>query len=128
MPMIYRTHTVVATTDSSGDATVYDTDDVSGYKYYNGEIIEIRFVDTDLDAGADFTITVEGTGENLWTQDNQGADATKRPLVLAQSVLGIDLTAVYVRPFLTEDRIKIVIANGDNTKSGTFTILVRRQE
>lgn len=127
MAMIYRTHTVVATTDASGDVTVYDTDNTS-YEKYNGEIIEIRFVDTDLPTAADFTITVEGTGENLWTQDNQGASATKRPLILAQSILGVDLTAVYVRPFLTEDRIKIVIANGDNTKSGTFTILVRRQE
>lgn len=123
---------VTLTTNAAGGVTDYDVGlDQDGrtreHVGYTGELVSIRYVKDDYADTVDFTITVEGTGESLWTQTNRTASQIVRPLVLAQDGLGADLVAVYEPIVLVEDRIKIVIANGGAAKSGTFIIVTRQQ-
>ena len=103
------------TCDAAGNSTDY-TDLVQG-KIINA----IRFVDTDMDAGVDFTITNETTGETILTLANQAASATFYPATLLDDLAGgAPLLAVYARPSVGHSRIKIVTAQGGVSKSCAF--------
>ena len=117
--MYPHVETVAVTTDASGDATVYSA-------HVRGLLSQIRYVKDDFDNGVDFTITNETTGETLWTQSNVNADATVAP---RQATHGTDGTAslyaaagepVEDKIAIPGHRIKIVIAQGGDTKNGTF--------
>lgn len=109
---------VTVTTDAEGAATVY-TDAV------NGLLSQIRYVKDNFEAGVDFTITVEDTGETLWAEEDVDASATRAP---RQPTHGTDgaasLYADTGEPvndmIAVAGRIKIVIAAGGASKSGTF--------
>lgn len=117
--MYVQRHTVTLETDGSGDATGY-TERVSGV------LSQIRYVKDDFVNGVDFTITVEDTGEVLWDQDNVDASATVAPRQATHSTLGVgalyaaDGAAVLAPIAIAYSRIKVVVANGGATKSGTF--------
>lgn len=112
-------HTVVVTTDADGDAEVYTLDGL------NGRVLAIEYVDTDLDSGADFTITIDGTGEGLWTETNAGGtDKIVYPKKQNHDLVGAALASNFDYQFIADDRVKIVIAQGGNVKTGTFRILV----
>lgn len=121
--MAIRKFSVVATTDASGDATVYSP-------YLTGYINDIEYVKTDFADGVDFTITLEGTGRGLWTESNVNAAAIKAPRQPTHSLVGAAQlyasggTAVNDRVAAARDRVKIVIASGGNVKTGTFVITV----
>lgn len=124
MVMSYiRKLTVAVTTASDGSATVYS-------EVFTGKISQIRYVKTDFANGVDFTITVDGTGEGVWTESNVDASATRAPRQATHGVDGAASlyasggTAVQVPIAVAHDRIKIVIASGGDTKTGTFYILV----
>jgi len=78
----------------------------------------------------DFTITSEATGQVLWSELNVNADATKAPRQATHDTSGV--AAVYAaagspvldKIALANDRIKIVIAQGGDAKSGTFHIVM----
>lgn len=118
--MHVQTFSVAVTTASDGTATAY-SDQV------NGLLSQIRYVKTDFPDGVDFTITAEATGETLWTESDVNASATRAPRQATHSTAGAaalyagggaavnDLIAV-------SGRVKIVIANGGDTKTGTFHI------
>lgn len=111
--------TVTVTTDASGDATAYTT-------VVTGKLSQIRYVKSDFDAGVDFTITAEATGETLWAQNDVNASATVAPRQATHSTAGVAAlyaaagSAVLDKIALANDRIKIVVAQGGNAKSGTF--------
>lgn len=117
-----KRHTVVVTTDESGDATAY-TDEVNGF------LSQARYVKTDFADGVDFTITSEVTGETLWSESDVNADATRAP---RQATHGTDGSAsLYAgsgepveAPIAVTGRIKVVVANGGNGASGTFHFMV----
>lgn len=110
---------VVVTTDSSGDGTGYIDVDY-------GLLSQIRYVKTDFADVADFAITVEGTGEGLWSQSDVNASATKAPRQATHGVDGAAAlfasggTAIQDKIAIVQDRIKVVVAQGGDTKTGTF--------
>ncbi|KRA42104.1 hypothetical protein [Devosia sp. Root635] len=116
-----RKHTVPAITASDGSATVYSP-------YISGYIESVQYVKDDFTDGVDFTITAEATGENIWTDTNINASETVRPRAPTHSTAGVAAlyagsgTAVNDRIALGRDRVKIVIAAGGDTHSGTFVI------
>jgi hypothetical protein len=119
--MIKR-HVVTVTTDASGDAIAYSP-------VLTGKISTIRYVKTDFADGVDITVTAEATGEGIWAEENVNASATRAPRQLVYTTAGVaSLYAatfgVYTEPIvLAADRVKIVVAQGGDTKSGTFHIV-----
>lgn len=123
MPTYTERHAVTAITDSSGDAEVY-TPNVTG------RLITIRYVKTDFADGVDFTITAEATGETLWTDTDINASETVAPRQATHDTAGAaSLFAAAGEPvedhiYLANDRVKIVVASGGDTKTGTFHVVI----
>lgn len=118
-----RKFTVPITTNGSGAATAYSP-------YLSGNISTIQYVKTDFADGVDFTITAEATGEGIWTESDVNAAVIKHPRAPSHSQAGVAAlyaaggTAVNVPIALSRDRVKIVIASGGDTKTGSFVITV----
>lgn len=116
-----ETHEVVVTTDASGDATAY-------IGPVNGRLANLIYTKDDFATGVDFTITAEDTGLGIWTEVDVNATKTVAPLQPAHNQSGVvqDTAGdVWESPiYLADERIKIVIANGGNAASGTFTAVI----
>ena len=116
---------VSVTTDASGAATAYSP----SIPY--GQLSTIRYVKTDFDAGVDFNITLESTGETLWAENDVNASATRAPRQATHSTAGAAAlyaaggVAVLAPIPIANDRIKIVVASGGNVKSGSFHFVIR---
>lgn len=110
---------VTVTTAADGSATAYS--DV-----LTGKLSQIRYVKTDFANGSTFTITAEATGETLWGESNVDASATRAPRQATHSTAGAASlyaaggAAVNDKIAIANDRIKIVIAAGGDTKTGVF--------
>jgi hypothetical protein len=121
--MTIRRFEVTVTTASDGTATAYSP-------YLSGYIHAIQYVKTDYADGVDFTITAEATGETIWTQSDVNAAAVKAPRQATHSNVGVAAlyasggVAVNDRIALGRDRVKIVLAQGGNAKTGKFIIIV----
>jgi hypothetical protein len=122
-----RRLSVSVTTAADGSATVYS--DPIDY----GQLSQIRYmkpVSGGFDDGSAITITAEATGETLWAQTGVNASATVAPRMATHSTAGVASlfaaggTAVTDKIAIASDRIKIVIASGGNTKTGTFIFLL----
>lgn len=120
--MFVRRHTVSVTTAAGGTATVYS-------EVVNGRILSIQYVKNNFENGVDFAITTETTGQNLWTEENVDASTQRAPRQPTHANDGS--ASLYADGYPVEDyyavdneRIKIAIAEGGNTKSGTFLITV----
>lgn len=115
--------TITPTTDASGDATEYsDT-------IHHGEILAVIYTKDDFADGVDFDISLEDTEQELWDEDDVNASATRYPRVQVHDTTGTALTLdgtriAYTRIPVYRERVKVVIANGGDTKSGTFLVLV----
>ncbi len=114
--------TVAATTDGSGDVTVYSP-------VITGRILAIIYVKTDYANGVDFTITAEATGETIWTQLDVNATARVYPRAAVHDTAGVAATLDGTRAMrdpvaIAQDRVKIVIGSGGSAKVGTFYIIV----
>ena len=70
--MTVRRFSVAVTTAADGSATAYSP-------YLSGYIAAIHYQKTDYTDGVDFTITLEATGESLWTEANVNAAASRYP-------------------------------------------------
>lgn len=111
---MYAQRIVVAvTTDASGDATAYSP------HIPFGVVSQIRYVKTDFADGVDFAITLEATGEGVWTESNVNASATRAPRQAAHGTDGVASGGAELIA-LADDRIKIVVAQGGDTKTGAF--------
>ena len=122
--MSYARRLVVpVTTIADGSATVYS-------EVLTGKLSQIRYIKTDFADGSTITITAEATGETLWTEAAVNASATRAPRQATHSTAGAAAlyagagTAVNDKIALADDRIKIVIAAGGNTKSGAFHFVI----
>lgn len=114
--MYAERHTVELTTDAAGAATGYTP-------VLTGAVLAIAYVKTDFADGVDFTITSEATGESLWTDTNVNASETVHPVAPANlGSSGAASTLTEVPIVLANDRVKIVVASGGDTKSGSFII------
>lgn len=120
-----RRYIVPVTTAADGTATVYSPG-------ISGKIHSIHYLKTDFADGVDFAITAEGTGENVWTESNVNAAAVRYPRAATHSQAGVASlyasagTGVQDKIGLGADRVKFVIAQGGNAKSGAFHIVVDR--
>lgn len=121
--MSSRRFKITVTTNGAQAATVYSP-------YLSGRLISVQYVKTDYADGSTFTITSEATGETLWTEAAVNASTVRRPRAGVHSTAGV--AALYAAAGeavtdlirLSRDRIKIVIAAGGVTKTGTFYALV----
>ena len=122
--MATRRFIVDVTTASDGSATAYSP-------YLSGEIVQISYIKTDFADGVDFTITGEAIGQTLWAESNVNAAKNCFPREAIHSTAGVAAlyaaggTSVNDRIALSRDRVKIVIAQGGNTKTGTFHVVVK---
>lgn len=118
-------HTVALTTDSSGDVTAYT-------RTTRGTVLAIRYVPdatTPLATGADLTVTDNVTGLPILTYTNIGLGAREwTPRTMAVTTTGAVATFDGTRNILdlipVANAIKVVIAQGGATKSGTLYIYV----
>jgi len=123
--MFIDLHSLTLTVNASGAATVYSTLPVSG------RVLQMRYVPhatTPLDTGADLTITGEDTGVAIATLSNIGTAAlTKLPRQPTHGLTGTALVyagtdAVAEPVYVAGERIKVVVAQGGVSKSGTLHI------
>ena len=79
-----------------------------------------------LASTADLTITLDRTGESIWAESNITAGKTVRPKRAGASASGVTATGAALTEdvFLKDDRIKVAIAQGGNTKQATFRVTV----
>ncbi|RYC10068.1 hypothetical protein [Ciceribacter ferrooxidans] len=118
-----KRYKVTVTTAADGTATAYTP-------RLSGEVHAVHYVKTDFADGVDFTITSEATGQGIWTDTNINASEVVQPRVPTHDQTGAALlyaaggTAVADRIAVANDRIKIEVAQGGDTKVGTFHILV----
>lgn len=120
-----RRGSVTLTTATGGGATGYITGEDSLGPFY-GTLESIRYTKTDFASTADFTITDERTGETLWAQSNVNASAVKHPGVpIHTTASGGAITGAHRPAILHGARIKVVITQGGNTKTGAFEAVVQ---
>ena len=116
-------HVVTITSDASGDGTGYTP-------AVTGKISTIRYVKTDFANGVDFVITLEATEESVWAENNVDASATRAPRQATHGTDGTAAlyaaagTAVNDKIAAANDRVKIVVANAGDTKTGTFHVVL----
>lgn len=115
--------TVSITTDASGDFTGHTA-------IANGVVHAVRFVDTDLDATADITVSCGASGMAILTMTNQAATGTYAPRAASHDTAGAALlyaaggTAVGVPIPVADETVKVVVAQGGNVKTGAVHIYV----
>jgi len=120
---MYLRKTVTVTTNADGDGTGYTP-------VVSGRISQIRYVKTDFANGVDFTITLEATGETVWAEENVNASATRAPRQPTHSTAGVAALyaaagqAVNAPIVAVRDRVKIVVAAGGATTTGTFHVVL----
>ncbi len=121
--MYVSRHTIALATSAGGAATAF-----SGR--VTGRILAVIYTAVDFDATADITITLEETGEAILTLTNQAASGVFYPRVPTHDETGA--AALYaaagtnVRDAVAaaNDRVKVVVAQGGATKTGTIVIVV----
>lgn len=121
--MAIRRFVVPVTTEYGGDAEAYSP-------VLSGKLVSIRYVKGDFADGVDFTITSDATGATLWAEEDVNASATRHPRAATNTTAGVAANydgsshAVLGKIALSQDQVKIVIADGGNETSGTFHITV----
>ena len=121
--MAVRRFVVSVTTAADGTATAYTP-------YLSGKIAAIHYIKTDYADGVDFTITAEATGETIWAESNVNAAKVCMPRGATHSNVGVAAlyaaggTAVNDLIRVSRDRVKIVLAQGGNAKTGAFHVVV----
>jgi len=111
------------TTDASGDLTVYSNE------AYSGEVYAVQTIDGTLDDGVDITVTSE-TADSvnipILTKANFNTDGIYYVRTVANQVSDGAASTVYdVKP-LAAGRIKMVLAQGGNAKSGGCIVYIEK--
>jgi hypothetical protein len=120
----YQHEDIVVTTAADGTATAYSA------STYNGNIQCVDYIKTDFANGVDFTVTTEVTEHTVWTGTDVNASAEMRPRSAVHDTTGAVLQHGSSSPVVTDyipmvnERLKIVIAQGGNAKTGTFRLIV----
>ena len=125
--MYAERHVVTVVTDADGAATAYTSVPVTG------RLLSIQYVKdgtAPYTDGVDFVVTGNITGLVLWDEDNVNASCLRAPRQPTHDNLGVaSLHAAGGEPVedhyvLANEQIKIVIAAGGATKTGTFNITI----
>ena len=120
-----KRYKVAVTTIADGSATAYSP-------RLSGKLHSIEYIKRgsgNFDDGIDVTITDEATGKTLWTESNVNATKITMPRGATHTTAGVAATldgtvAALDKLALANTRVKIVIAQGGNVKSGDFHIHV----
>lgn len=121
--MAIRKWVVNLTTNSGGAATGY-TGTVRGF------VEKVQYRKTDFANGVDFAITGDVSGTSVLALTDQNAAGTWYPRAATHSVAGVASlyagsgTAVNDRVAIGGERIKVVIAQGGDTKVGAVDVFV----
>lgn len=113
---------VTVVTNGSGDGTGY----IEGV---NGVINSIEYSKDTYSNGVDFTVTNNRSGEQIWAESDVNASAVRRPRAATHSTAGVAAlyagggSAVLDKIAVSNDAIKVVVAQGGDTKSGTITVV-----
>lgn len=120
MSYVERESTTI-TTATGGGATGY-------LGPFTGRVTWLKYTRDDMATGMDLDITGEDTAQEIWDEDNVSATKQVYPRAQAQDTAGGNLdTAGDVTTsaiWLSNERIKVTVANGGNAKSGTFEVLI----
>ena len=123
--MSYAIRETVSVTTSTSGASEDFTSVVTGRDH------SISYIRTDFDDTVDFTITTEKTLQDVWVVLNTTNSITVAPMQTPHSTTGGALelsstggTAFGVPIAVVNERIKIVVASGGDTKTGTFEVLI----
>jgi hypothetical protein len=115
--MLHKISTAIVT-NASGAATVYLGSKIRGY------LVALFYRPGTLDTGADLTVTAETSGAPILTKVNLGtANSFLYPRALptnANSLTGPLGTVPSERIPLVNERIKVVVAGGGNTLTGSI--------
>lgn len=117
-----RRHTLILTT-AAGGAVIGFTPVI------NGPIFAVIYVKDDFADTVDFAITGEETGQNIWTEANVTAAKTVAPRQPTHSQAGVaSLYAAVGEPVeglihIANERVKVSVTAGGDTKSGTFHVI-----
>jgi hypothetical protein len=121
--MTIRRFVVPVNTNESGDAQVFSP-------VLSGKLISFTYVKDDFADGVDFVITSESAGETLWSEEDVNASTSRYPRAATAATDGsaalyaADGEAVNDLIAIADDRVSIVVADGGDTKSGTFHITI----
>ncbi len=121
--MAVRRFVVPLSCDASGDGTLYSPP-------LYGEIVSLRYVKIDFASGVDFTCSLETTGETVWAESDVNASATRYPRAATHSTAGAAAlyasggVAVLARIAAGGDRLKVVVAQGGVSKTGTLHVTI----
>lgn len=122
--MAVQRHQIDITTDAAGAATAYSAYTVSG------EVKAVVYAKGSLAAGVDLTITGEKSGISILTITDGNADAQYAPRMATHSTAGAAAlyagggSAVLGCIPVGLERIKVVVAQGGNTLSGTLHVYI----
>jgi hypothetical protein len=109
---------VTPLTDGAGAATFYSEN-------FTGRIHSVSYLKVDYTDGVDFTITLERTGQSIWTDTNINASETVYPLAAANlGTTGAASSLSEVPIIAANDRVKIIIAQGGAAHTGNFDIVI----
>lgn len=113
--MLHKTSTTITTT-SGGAATVY-----LGSKL-RGHLVALIYRPGTLDTGADLTITLETAGTPILTVTNAGtSNVYYYPRAIPNKVADASaFTDAAVLIPMVDERIKVVVAQGGNTLTGSI--------
>jgi hypothetical protein len=126
--MFIERFALTLTVNASGDATVYSDKPVTG------RVLQVRYVPdatVPLDTGADLTITGEDTGVAIATLSNIGTGGvTFVPRQATHTTAGAAAlyaaagVAVLEPVYVVGERIKVVVAQGGTSKTGTLHLCI----
>jgi hypothetical protein len=115
--MLHKVSTTILT-DTGGNATVYLGSKIRGY------LVALNYLPGTLATGADLTVTAETSGAPILTKANLGtANSYLYPRALptnANSLTGPLGTVPSELIPLVNERIKVVVAQGGNTLTGSI--------
>lgn len=111
-------------TNSSGDATVYLAPSIN--RGLNGFLVLLKYNPGNIDTGADLTITGDSSGIPILTKANAGTSiAFYYPRALLNAVAdGAEGASPSEFIPIRDERIKVVVANGGDTKTGSIEAVV----
>lgn len=123
MPGKISVYEVSGTTDGSGDSTDYS-------RVIRGCVKSVQLDIDALDAGADITITTEDelSAQTIYTKDDSNTNATVYPRVALQdnggTAVTYDGTNEIYGEYVVMGRLKVVVAQGGNTKAYKIHVVV----
>lgn len=111
-------------TNASGDATVYLAPSIN--RGLNGFLVLLKYNPGNIETGADLTITGDSSGIPILTKANAGTSiAFYYPRALLNAVAdGAEGASPSEFIPIRDERIKVVVANGGDTKTGSIEAVV----